>query len=101
MSIFATALMSLASLFKHNRRLNEPPPSLGFVRQSDHSDASRRVLRLKTKKSMRGRNAPALGRANWPLLYWGKPNEGTCPRPLSRKALKRICPNHPVFAKAK
>lgn len=35
-------------------------------------------------------------RKGWPLLYWGD-----CPRPVSRKVLKRIASNHPALREAR
>lgn len=52
-----------------------------------------RVKSRKRRSTARSRKYTA-PRKGWPVLYWG-----TCPRPLSRKALKKLAPEHPFLSR--
>lgn len=65
------------------------PPRLN--KQSDPEDRKRKPRRHRGKFIKRTHN---LRRAGWPLIYWGD-----CPKPVSRKVLKKIASNHPLLTK--
>jgi hypothetical protein len=76
-------------------------PKLQADRITDPTARAAEEKRKGTKSRWRGRkHRHTQPRKGWPVLYWGNP-KFDCPKPLSRKALKRIAPGHPLLAKAK
>jgi hypothetical protein len=60
-----------------------------------HEEAEKTKRRKPRSSHTRKRTSP---NAFWPVVTWGN-GKYDCPKPLSRKQLKRLCPEHVLLKK--